>query len=356
MVHFTSPFRKTKSTTSPTPAPTNQAPTIASKTSNQSNCSKNSNDKQPSDDMSTEAKFPKLGYEYLHGRQYKQQSGVTHILPCDDEETERQEVLHLLHKYLFGTYLNAPVGDILKQGGRVLQICCGPAYWTKEVAKVYPNSEFFGIDDVIYPITSPPNNCHFQIIDSTKDLPFEDNTFDLVVQHEARFKHTKEVWEKVVREAIRVTKPGGYLEFKVNDIGPSLSLWLMRLSVLMQTRHMINKIGLELEELFVDTNQVTIYESIHRSAPLGWLGRVGDLVLDCLQRVSDALKPRLCEDWSMSITKYDAHFKTVLPECQEFKSWSNFYCVVSQKKQELIAATDDNKMNDLVLAMDTTKV
>jgi hypothetical protein len=47
-----------------------------------------------------EAKFPKLGYEYIEGRHYKQQSntGTTHILPCDDEETERLEVIHLLHK------------------------------------------------------------------------------------------------------------------------------------------------------------------------------------------------------------------------------------------------------------------
>jgi hypothetical protein len=111
---------------------------------------------------------------------------------------------------------------------------------------------------------------------------------------------------------------------------------------------MINKVGLELEELFAGTNLVTIHESIHRSAPIGWLGRVGDLTLDCLQRFSDALKPRLCEDWSISAAKYDAHFKSVLPECQEFKSWTNFYCVVSRKNDgsTLPVTTNDDDRSD----------
>jgi ubiquinone/menaquinone biosynthesis C-methylase UbiE len=67
--------------------------------------------------------------------------------------------------------------------------------------------------ELTYVYSNPPTNCHFQITDYAKDLPFEDNTFDFVVQREARFKHTKEAWERIIREAIRVTKPGGYLEF-----------------------------------------------------------------------------------------------------------------------------------------------
>ncbi|CAO3592008.1 unnamed protein product [Absidia cylindrospora] len=304
------------------------------------------------EDEVTEAKFPKLGYEYIEGRQYKQhtETGRSSILPCDDEEIERLEVIHLLHKYLFGTYFTAPVEEQLKQGARVLQICCGPAWWTKELAKLYPNSEYIGIDDILYPITNPPTNCHFQITDYTKDLPFEDNTFDFVIQREARFRHSKESWEKVISEAIRVTKPGGYLEFiesgpDINDIGPNLSLWLMRVTVSVQTRKMVNRIGVELEELFAKSNQVTIYESTHRSAPIGWLGRVGDLMLDCLQRFSDSLKPRLCDDWSMPMAKYDANFKFVLSECQEFKSWTNFYCIVSRKNESFPTIEEENEPN-----------
>ncbi|KAI8085127.1 S-adenosyl-L-methionine-dependent methyltransferase [Halteromyces radiatus] len=327
-------FKKAKATIK-------QTATIPSK--NNGSCQSNGSSKseveqQQHDDELSEPKFPMIGYEYIEGRHYKQQSknGPAHLLPCDDEEVERLEVIHLLHKYLFGSYFISPVEQQLKQGARVLHICCGPGWWIKEMAKLYPNSQYIGIDDILYAITNPPCNSHFQVTDFTKGLPFEDNTFDFVVQREARFKHTKDNWEKVIQEAIRVTKPGGYLEFvesgsEINDIGPNLSLWLMRVTVSLQTRGMANKIGLELEDRFAKTNAVTIYESTHRSAPIGWLGRVGDLMMDCVQRFSDALKPRLCEDWCMPVAKYDAAFKAVLPECQEFKSWTNFYCVVAQK-------------------------
>lgn len=118
-------------------------------------------------------------------------------------------------------------------------------------------------------------------------------------------------------------------------------------SVSVQTRKMVNRIGEELEDLFINTNMVTITESTHRSAPIGWLGRVGDLMLDCVQRFSDSLKPRLCEDWSMPVDKYDDKFKYALAECQEFKSWTNFYCVVARKNESLLPAIEEDPGNNV---------
>lgn len=150
---------------------------------------------------------------------------------------------------------------------------------------------------------------------------------------------------------------------EINDIGPNFSLWLMRgkyrrvfshpqltsftVSVSVQTRKLVNRIGEELEDLFINTNMVTISEATHRSAPIGWLGRVGDLMLDCVQRFSDSLKPRLCEDWSMPVDKYDDKFKYALAECQEFKSWTNFYCVVARKNESMLPAIEEDPGNSM---------
>ncbi|CAO3642133.1 unnamed protein product [Cunninghamella blakesleeana] len=304
---------------------------------NGSTSSEHSQDKIQPENPPLEAKFPDLNYEYIEGRNFKQgKEGKTELLPCDDEECERLEINHIALKCLFGTTHISPVEEALKKGVWVLELNCGPGCWIKELAKLYPNSHFVGVDDIIYPISNPPINSHFRTVDFSKALEFEDNYFDLVIQRTGVFKFTKEVWENVISESIRVTKPGGYIEIvepshSYNDVGPNFSLWMMRLTVSMQTRGLNSKIGTELEQILGDNNQLEIYQSTHRSAPVGWLGRTGDLMLDALLRFCDSVKPRLCEDWSMPIPKYEATVSGLANECQEFKTWTNVYCVSAKK-------------------------
>ncbi|CAO3637722.1 unnamed protein product [Cunninghamella echinulata] len=275
---------------------------------NGSTGSNGSQDKIQPENIPLEAKFPDINYEYIEGHTYLERN----------------------------TYIS-PIEEALKKGVWVLEISCGPGYWIKEIAKLYPNSHFVGIDDIIYPISNLPVNSHFRSCDFSKSLQFEDNYFDFVIQRNAVLKHTKEDWTRITEEAIRITKPGGYIEFleashAYNDIGPNFSLWLMRMTVSMQTRGLNSRVGTELEQLLTQSGQMEIHESTHRSAPLGWLGRTGDLTLECFLRLCDSLKPRLCEDWSMPVAKYEATTSGLASECQEFKSWTNVYCVSARKK------------------------
>lgn len=86
---------------------------------------------------------------------------------------------------------------------------------------------------MIYPISTPPTNCHFRIMDKTVGLPFPDNTFDFVAQHDALFKYSQKDWADILPELVRVTKRGGSIEFvegggSIQDIGPNMSIWMMR--------------------------------------------------------------------------------------------------------------------------------
>jgi hypothetical protein len=74
-------------------------------------------------------------------------------------------------------------------------------------------------------------------------------------------------------------------------------------------------------------------EASHRSAPIGWYGRNGDIMLECLERLFDAVKPKLCEDWSMSLAKYEKVVHTASAECRDFRSWLNIHFVYGQKKK-----------------------
>ena len=77
----------------------------------------------------------------------------------------------------------------------------------------YPVSVFVGIDIApLFPENHPPNAAFLKcnIMDG---LPFPDNTFDFVRQAFVIVSMNWQSWkEKVVKELIRVTKPGGYIE------------------------------------------------------------------------------------------------------------------------------------------------
>ena len=77
----------------------------------------------------------------------------------------------------------------------------------------YPESIFVGIDIVpLFPEDHPPN-LTFIKCNILNGLPFPDNTFDFVRQAYVIVYMNWQSWKEiVVKELIRVTKPGGYIE------------------------------------------------------------------------------------------------------------------------------------------------
>ena len=83
------------------------------------------------------------------------------------------------------------------------------------MSNAYPNSDFTGTDITdafASSVPDAPKNCHFQIADTVKGLPFEDNTFDYVFQRFQAACFRAHEWPIVIRELIRVVKPGGWIE------------------------------------------------------------------------------------------------------------------------------------------------
>jgi len=90
---------------------------------------------------------------------------------------------------------------------------CGAGAWLINMALDYPVSVFVGIDIApLFPEDHPPNMAFIKcnILDG---LPFPDNSFYFVRQAYVIICMNWQSWkEKVVKELIRVTKPGGYIE------------------------------------------------------------------------------------------------------------------------------------------------
>ncbi len=87
--------------------------------------------------------------------------------------------------------------------------------WSFDMVTDYPHAEIIGIDmSPIQPLQVKPENFIFIQGNIFDGLPFADDSFDFVFQRLLVGAIPKDKWPFVIRELIRVLKPGGYLEVK----------------------------------------------------------------------------------------------------------------------------------------------
>lgn len=157
-------------------------------------------------------------------------AGETHyVLPNDLHEANRLDLQHLaMHEY-FGTNIFAPV----TAPQRVLDMACGTGRWAMEVARQFPQAQVTGVDiavpqpEYLAKAEAPPPNYTFQQGNLLEPLPFPDGFFDYVHMRFVFSAVPLERWPGVVRELVRVTAPGGWIELVEaaypNNGGPALA-------------------------------------------------------------------------------------------------------------------------------------
>ncbi len=103
----------------------------------------------------------------------------------------------------------------------LLDLACGPGGWTLEVAYRYSDVEVVGVDintEMITYATAQAaafqrSNLHFQVMDILKPLAFPDSSFDLVNARYIVGFMRQEQWPVLIKECLRILRPGGILRF-----------------------------------------------------------------------------------------------------------------------------------------------
>jgi SAM-dependent methyltransferase len=126
---------------------------------------------------------------------------------------------HYTLRYLWQSNYSAPVE---LSSGVVLDAGCGFGAWLYDMAIEYQTTDFVGIglSPNQFPSSQMPKNVKFAQANLLCGLPFEDNEFDFV--RLCYFVHSLASceWEPVIKELIRVTKSGGWVEFVEPDLVP----------------------------------------------------------------------------------------------------------------------------------------
>ncbi|OAD76073.1 hypothetical protein PHYBLDRAFT_143056 [Phycomyces blakesleeanus NRRL 1555(-)] len=151
-------------------------------------------------------------------RKYHDLESRTYGLPCDEEELDRLNLQHSNFVTVFdGLVLNSVKNDI-RPGSKVIDLGCGTGAWILDMAKAYPDSKFFGVDIAdVFPKHDLPPNISFSIMDISKPLTFEKNSFDFINARLIIVSITEERWPTILKECYNILKPGGLVQFMEYD-------------------------------------------------------------------------------------------------------------------------------------------
>ncbi|RUS33980.1 hypothetical protein BC938DRAFT_483029 [Jimgerdemannia flammicorona] len=277
------------------------------------------------------------GFKWVAGRRSTLGDGVINkfVLPADDDLTDSRQILHFC---LRGWYQSA---------GR----------W--EMAKDFPASTFFGTDLDASVLPKPrngdmwPPNVTFQIANTCQKLPFPDNTFDYVFQRYLTLDLTTKQWRKVIKELVRVTKPGGWIELgrlRLNMGGAvggnptcAIGTEARRLQIgttilqLMTSRNIDPRLSPQLEQTLVSAGLVDTASDFH-SWPQFAGRRFRELTLRSAELALEALRPEMARALgNLSPAGYDHMAREALKELVGNKSWLNVYWTVGRKPESAVA-------------------
>jgi ubiquinone/menaquinone biosynthesis C-methylase UbiE len=226
-------------------------------------------------------------YKWMDSRRFQDwQTKNPWLVPeGDTSELARLNFQHRLSKMQFDGNYKAPVREILISGGNVLHAGCGNGAWLMEMALDFPRATFIGIDigDNIFPPRSAvPPNCKFYKANLLDRLPFQDNTFDFVHQRFLSFFLRESQFPDVVRELVRVTREGGFVELMESEIYLHNAGPICHEQFNKKTRHALHAnglnplIALRLKDLLHECHLVNVQNS-YASVPTGFGGPIGEL-------------------------------------------------------------------------------
>lgn len=154
------------------------------------------------------------------GRSYVETGGRRHVadvpdlLPKDDQEINRLDFQHHLLRYTLRGNFAAPIS----QPASILDVGCGTGRWAIEMAGLFPTANIIGLDIVPPSSRVPgyserlPENFLFVNGNVFDGMSFADASFDFVHMRLLFTAIPANRWPQVIRDLIRVTRPGGWVE------------------------------------------------------------------------------------------------------------------------------------------------
>ncbi|WP_376797125.1 class I SAM-dependent methyltransferase [Thermogemmatispora sp.] len=143
---------------------------------------------------------------------------VPYLLPKDPLEDQRLNYQHhALYRTLSNHYL-APLSP--ERLCTILDVGTGTGIRALEMQALFPHAIVVGVDVSLASLPQPvPPTCVFVRANVLEGLPFPDSQFCYTHQRLLVAAIPAQAWPGVVRELVRVTRPGGWIELlELSDV------------------------------------------------------------------------------------------------------------------------------------------
>ena len=270
--------------------------------------------------------------ELIAGRRYR--VDVPYVLPKDLQEIGRLDFQHYALRALLKGNYSAPLRVLAPK--QILDVGCGTGRWCRDLANDCPEASITGLDlEAQWPTTIPlPPILRFQQANILHGLPFAANSFDYTHQRLLVGAIPARQWPFVLRELVRVTRPGGFIELLEASTfrapGPLTQQlaqgWQQMAPPLGFDLSLMEHLGEHVQQLGM---RVLTNETIH--APLGaWGGHAGELFAVDVASVMHSIKTLYCTHLHIDPTAYDALVTGLPSEWQQYHTTYTFHLVLAQ--------------------------
>lgn len=249
---------------------------------------------------------------------------VPYLLPKDAQEDQRLNYQHhVLYRTISNHYL-APLAPASVT--TILDVGTGTGIWPIDMAALFPQAHIIGVDVALSSLPRPlPQTCLFVQANILEGLPFPDQQFTFTHQRLLVAAIPAALWPKAVRELVRVTRPGGWVELlelgdTIQNAGPAtkrLLTWMTTIS---------KDLGFEIDILhhlgdLLQQSGCQDIESQDIPVPLGaWAGANGKMLKTDVLHGYGALKDSYCPRSGTPPEVFDAMMQEAADE------WEHNHC------------------------------
>ncbi len=261
---------------------------------------------------------------------------VPYLLPKDALEDQR---LNYQHHVLYKTTSNHYLSPLTPGSAQtILDVGCGTAIWPVEMSSLLPQAQIIGIDVAFtsFPQPLPPTSlfAHANIL---QGLPFPDQQFTFTHQRLLVAAIPALHWPRAVRELVRVTHAGGWIELleigdTIQNAGPAtkrLLTWMTDIS---------KSLGFEMEVLhhlgdLLKQAGCQDIESQDIPVPLGnWAGTTGQMMKTDVLYGYTALKDTYCPRSNTPPEVFDAMVQAAAEEWEQNRCSYVFHAAYGRRR------------------------